>query len=400
MDVRYTPENISSLGKDEVFVFGSNLAGRHNGGAARVAYERFGAIMGQGVGMQGQSFAIPTMQGGVETIKPYVDDFIALAREWDQTTFYVTRIGCGIAGFKDEQIAPLFIDALDMYNVRLPKSFVDVLKSGKYAESYRPDWLEDYSSYDMAVDTLLILDRFRLYTPGDIDKALDDLDDLVGRQVRRGCRQMTDVLSRNIPGDSEPGTADSVERYIAAVESDIRHSNPFEIPGMRYICSVTAALAGFMLELTPWQQNKEFFNTLSGIVSGRWNCGDNSYIFDNIHHAYPVFRTALKENWQSLFSGDRIDRKKLISVFSNPLVWSEWNRRAAHGNVIYSCVVRLVSILGNGAECAYRFVGDGVYIPKTDYSLPVFMKDIGRVRFPNFAMKKAFIEQWKRGSRQ
>ncbi|MDE6097548.1 MAG: hypothetical protein K2L80_00560 [Muribaculaceae bacterium] len=130
MDVRYTPENISSLGKDEVFVYGSNLAGRHNGGAARVAYERFGAIMGQGVGMQGQSYAIPTMQGGVETIKPYVDDFIALAREWDQTTFYVTRIGCGIAGFKDEQIAPLFIDALDMYNVRLPnfamkKAFIE-----------------------------------------------------------------------------------------------------------------------------------------------------------------------------------------------------------------------------------------------------------------------------------
>ena len=63
--MKYTPENITSLGEDEVFVFGSNLAGRHCGGAARVARERFGAIMGQGVGMQGQSYAIPTMQGGV-----------------------------------------------------------------------------------------------------------------------------------------------------------------------------------------------------------------------------------------------------------------------------------------------------------------------------------------------
>ena len=85
--MEYTPENITSLDEDEVFVFGSNLAGMHAGGAARVAYERFGAVMGQGVGMQGQSYAIPTMQGGVETIKPYVDDFIRLAREWDQTTF-------------------------------------------------------------------------------------------------------------------------------------------------------------------------------------------------------------------------------------------------------------------------------------------------------------------------
>lgn len=133
--MEYTPENITSLGEDEVFVFGSNLAGNHAGGAARVARERFGAIMGQGVGMQGQSYAIPTMQGGVETIKPYVDDFIELAREWDQTIFYVTRIGCGIAGFKDSEIAPLFSEALDLYNVRLPKSFVDEIKKLKKRES-------------------------------------------------------------------------------------------------------------------------------------------------------------------------------------------------------------------------------------------------------------------------
>ena len=131
MQLKYTPENITSLDRDEVFVFGSNLAGNHAGGAARVARERFGAIMGQGVGMQGQSYAIPTMQGGVDTIKHYIDEFIRLAREWDQTTFYVTRIGCGIAGFTDEEIAPLFADALELYNVRLPKSFVDVLTSGK-----------------------------------------------------------------------------------------------------------------------------------------------------------------------------------------------------------------------------------------------------------------------------
>ena len=128
---KYTPENITELGEDEVFVFGSNLEGRHLGGAARVAREKFGAVMGQGVGLQGPRYAIPTMQGGVETIKPYVDQFIELAREWDQTTFYVTRIGCGIAGFKDEEIAPLFEDALSLYNVRLPESFVRILRSLK-----------------------------------------------------------------------------------------------------------------------------------------------------------------------------------------------------------------------------------------------------------------------------
>lgn len=130
-NLNYTPANITKLGKDEIFVFGSNLEGLHLGGAARTALEKFGAKMGQGVGLQGQSYAIPTMQGGVETIKPYVDEFIDLAREWDQTTFYITRIGCGIAGFTDEEIAPLFADAMDLYNVRLPESFVKVIRKLK-----------------------------------------------------------------------------------------------------------------------------------------------------------------------------------------------------------------------------------------------------------------------------
>lgn len=73
---RITDEYITTLGPDEVFVFGSNLHGYHGGGAAAAAHRRFGAVWGQGVGLQGQSYAIPTMQGGVETIKPYVDEFI------------------------------------------------------------------------------------------------------------------------------------------------------------------------------------------------------------------------------------------------------------------------------------------------------------------------------------
>lgn len=131
MDRQYTPDNITHLGPDDIFVFGSNLDGMHMGGAARVAYDKFGAVWGQGVGIQGQSYAIPTMHGGVDSIKPYVDDFIKLAREWDQNTFYVTRIGCGIAGFTDAEIAPLFEEAYDLYNVRLPKSFADIIERNR-----------------------------------------------------------------------------------------------------------------------------------------------------------------------------------------------------------------------------------------------------------------------------
>lgn len=130
-NLKYTPDNITHLGEDEIFVFGSNLSGMHLGGAARTAVEKFGAVMGQGEGIQGQSYAIPTMQGGVETIRPYVDRFIDLAYEWDQTTFYITRIGCGIAGFKDEEIAPLFDRAYDLYNVRLPRSFAEIIRRNR-----------------------------------------------------------------------------------------------------------------------------------------------------------------------------------------------------------------------------------------------------------------------------
>lgn len=124
----YTPDRISELKDNEIFVFGSNLAGHHGSGAARLAYNRFGAVWGQGVGLQGQAYAIPTMQGGVETIKPYVDEFILFAEQHPEYKFLVTRIGCGIAGFRDEEIAPLFAAALDVENVILPREFVKALQ--------------------------------------------------------------------------------------------------------------------------------------------------------------------------------------------------------------------------------------------------------------------------------
>ena len=120
---RTTPEYITELKPGEIFVFGSNLQGMHGGGAARIAYQKFGAIMGQGVGLQGHSYGIPTMQGGVETIRPYVDEFITFAKEHPELTFLVTRIGCGIAGFTDDEIAPLFTGAYGVENIVLPEGW-------------------------------------------------------------------------------------------------------------------------------------------------------------------------------------------------------------------------------------------------------------------------------------
>lgn len=120
---RISPDNITGLKENEIFVFGSNLSGQHDGGAARVALKKFGAKRGQGVGLQGQSYAIPTMLGGIAEIKPYVGEFILFAKNHPELRFFVTRIGCGIAGFSEIEIAPLFNKCRNIENILLPKSF-------------------------------------------------------------------------------------------------------------------------------------------------------------------------------------------------------------------------------------------------------------------------------------
>lgn len=123
----FTPNMILELKENEIFVFGSNLEGHHGGGAARIAYDKFGARWGQGVGLQGQTYAIPTMHGDIPPIRPYVDKFIEFAAHHPEYIFLVTRIGCGIAGFKDSEIAPLFKKAREYENIVLPELFLQEL---------------------------------------------------------------------------------------------------------------------------------------------------------------------------------------------------------------------------------------------------------------------------------
>lgn len=97
----------------EIFVFGSNLAGRHGAGAAKVALEKFGAVFGKGTGWLGDSYAIPTKDSNLgvlplSTIKLAITEFIEIANLCRNTTFYMTRVACGLAGYKDKEIAPLF----------------------------------------------------------------------------------------------------------------------------------------------------------------------------------------------------------------------------------------------------------------------------------------------------
>ena len=122
--------NICFLQKNEVFVFGSNEAGIHGAGAARAAYDKFGAVLGQGYGFAGSSVAIPTKDKSIETlpiskIKIYVDKFLIYAAEHAELDFLVTKIGTGLAGLSVEEIAPLFEDAIYINNIYLPREFHD-----------------------------------------------------------------------------------------------------------------------------------------------------------------------------------------------------------------------------------------------------------------------------------
>ncbi len=124
----YTPEFITELKTNEIFVFGSNIRGMHGGGAARIANKKFGAEWGVGEGLTGQCYALPTMEGGVDYIAGKVQNFLVCAKTHPELKFYVTKIACGIAGFTVAEIGPLFSDAIMLENVILPKEFVEVIE--------------------------------------------------------------------------------------------------------------------------------------------------------------------------------------------------------------------------------------------------------------------------------
>lgn len=123
---RVTPEHVEQLRPNEIFVFGSNPAGHHAGGAARYAAEHFGAIEGQGSGLQGQSYAIPTT-GTMQEMQMAVMELFAFASQHPELKFLVTAVGCGIAGRTPGQVAPLFEDFIRLENVALPREFWNVL---------------------------------------------------------------------------------------------------------------------------------------------------------------------------------------------------------------------------------------------------------------------------------
>jgi hypothetical protein len=137
--MRISPDNITELGPNQIFVFGSNQRGAHGRGAAKQALT-WGAKWGKGSGLWGRTYAIPTKNASItktlslDMIGEYVKEFTEFARKNPNLQFLVTEIGCGLAGLKPKEVAPLFAEAYSLENVWLPKRFHQYIRAHKVYE--------------------------------------------------------------------------------------------------------------------------------------------------------------------------------------------------------------------------------------------------------------------------
>ncbi len=338
MKREFTPENITELGQDEVFVFGSNLAGKHAGGAARIAREKFGAVIGQGVGLQGRSYAIPTMQGGIETIKPYVDEFIELASLYYNKKFYVTRIGCGIAGFRDEEIAPLFEKAMDCFNIILPRSFVEAIgkRRREKAEKVLTPWpVANYTVYNLLVDLILALE-------GDVNERTDNLRNSIFSALRFYTldlpdKELADYLEKHRT-DIIKGT--DKKQIIGAISEMLGLYNLNLV--QQCMCRIFAAkaynLAYILFRSYKFNPNSsagddifhKFDYTFFCILTGRWNCGDNSYMYGDWRDCVNFFCRELKEHENEITTDGKFVREKFLNFVSRPYIWEYCRQHDGH----------------------------------------------------------------------
>ena len=319
-----TPEYITELKENEVFVFGSNLGGYHGGGAAQIALDKFGAIWGQGVGLQGQSYAIPTMHGGVETIKPYVDEFITFAKGNPDKHFLVTRIGCGIAGFKDSDIAPLFRDCTQMKNVSLPMPFIAVITDNQAA-------IEEYGQVQTLCDIIKSLNDVHHYTS--VDEIEIDLLPILERYCRRGTisEQTRRHIYSNLRGDFfHDGKLDFAKlqkellNWLLANQGE--RSDGIDTAMAKRDVAKVIGLVQYLNDFRRYTAIEDVVKDLcESIFDGISSCGNfsesvlNDKMFHDLPyggHAYPLtaFLHSLNSLWNNVTTDGILDNEKLQKV--------------------------------------------------------------------------------------
>ena len=450
----YIPDAIDSLKSDEVFVFGSNLHGHHGGGAARAARKKFGAIWGQGVGLQGQSYAIPTMQGGVETIKPYVDQFIDFAREHTELFFYVTRIGCGIAGFKDSDIAPLFKDAMDVHNICLPESFIKENNSSISPTVPQELLTMMYGQVRTLVDLLKELNKQEPIK--DSDDARNRLIEITERNVRYGdefafmaMRTIWCIMSRYEQEGSKVDI-EQLEKDMLSFHDGNQYLKENDIEQIFYNYSVRKMIKyiQFLNEFRRYSNYEAIREDLRSIPVSHCSSNDPQYYFSFYKGTIWRVWEILLDEWENVTKDGILDNELLEQIafgrFDNMVKEHGLKEtiRLAYGDVgcrpdiqapmrrregtVWGPVYR---IDGKHIEkgCSdfrrwpwtntsfemkfaheilekdrnYMFADSdwrgGLYLPVSDYTLPVYTRYGGRMDFESQEEKIKFIEEHKSG---
>ena len=450
----YTSDRISELMENEIFVFGSNLAGVHGGGAARFAYERFGAVWGEGVGFHGQTYAIPTMQGGVETIKPYVDQFIDFAREHTELFFYVTRIGCGIAGFKDSDIAPLFKDAMDVHNICLPESFIKENNSSISPTVPQELLTMMYGQVRTLVDLLKELNKQEPIK--DSDDARNRLIEITERNVRYGdefafmaMRTVWCIMSRYEQEGSKVDI-EQLEKDMLSFHDGNQYLKENGIEQIFYNYSVRKMIKyiQFLNEFRRYSNYEAIREDLRSIPVSHCGSNDPQYYFSFYKGTIWRVWEILLDEWENVTKDGILDNELLEQIafgrFDNMVKEHGLKEtiRLAYGDVgchpdiqapmrrregtVWGPVYR---IDGKHIEkgCSdfrrwpwtntsfemkfaheilekdrnYMFADSdwrgGLYLPVSDYTLPVYTRYGGRMDFESQEEKIKFIEEHKSG---
>ncbi len=448
LDSQFTPDQINTLGKRDIFVFGSNLAGRHGGGAARLAMNRFGAVYGQGEGLQGNSYAIPTTQGGVEAIQPYVDRFIDFAKHEKALTFYVTKVGCGNAGFQLTEIAPLFKDALAVPNIRLPKEFIDII--GKDDEALREDLLIHTHGVTRTFADLVIArnNEIGFQSPGEVMSFLEQYFkrfQLTGDDVAFiAIRILWNIIHREELFQNGNLNVEALKKHMLDSNS---YSNEMDKAYEFYCREKLFNIIVYLNQFRKYRSSDEVIKDISrsGITHFS-HCGANcDYLMSPIRagHGYPLFyfERFLKENWDKLQTTvGTLDPRRLnehmfnkhergirkygleavLSHDYDPYpCWGAFIPKRIGSGPVYIELEKggYATSCGEGAgpnniphyleytitaeiletDSRYERI-QGYYIPRDDISLPILgpWRDAGIINFNNLEEKRKFIAELRK----
>ncbi len=327
----FTPDPVSSLKPDEVFVFGSDLKGLHRGGAANFAHNHFGAKLGLGRGPSGQSYAIPTARIPLDEIRVYVDEFLQYARSHKDQFFYVSRIGCGNAGYTIDQIAPLFAKAAELGNLCLPVEFeaylnlsLDPSLGTRAPKAVR---MQNYGQVRTLADLSMVLNAQKHYTSP--HALIDDLENLLVLYRQRGT--VTDdsicsfklMLKQNAAKWFTDGHFDTDKMYAHLQnEADNDAMDAFELIHERRAKAKIARVMMLMNQIARYTDPLSLMTDVNEALLEEGKTPDSCHAIDwddSYHYPYIFFMRGIRILWDYLIDSEgHLDNDKFNQVmFAN-----------------------------------------------------------------------------------